>query len=126
MSTNETRAAVLVVEDEPLLMFEAVDFLEDEGFTVYNASNADEALREMEEHADIGVLFTDVQMPGSMNGLALARAVRDCWPLVNIIVTSGHVEISDDDLPAAGVYFFPKPYIAGHVVRQVKRMAAHF
>src|SRR5690606_14869016 len=81
--------SVLVVEDEALLLFAIGDDLRDLGCTVYEASNADQAIRRLEQHPDIAILFTDIDMPGSMDGLRLSAAVRDRWPPVKIIVTSG-------------------------------------
>lgn len=103
------RFAVLVVEDDPLLLMDAVDLVEDAGFTAYIARTADEAIGQMEDHDDIRVLFTDVDMPGTMDGLKLARAVRDRWPPVTIIVTSGLCDLDLSALPDRG-QFFSKPY----------------
>jgi two-component system, response regulator PdtaR len=76
---------------------------------VIEAANADEAIDILENRSDIRIVFTDIRMPGSMDGLKLARAVRDRWPPIKIIVTSGHEYPSEDDLPEGG-RFFPKPY----------------
>ncbi|KQT46399.1 transcriptional regulator [Aureimonas sp. Leaf454] len=115
--------AVLVVEDEPLLLMDAVDLMEDAGFTTYGASNAAEAIVLLERHPEIRVMFTDIDMPGTMDGLMLAKAVRDRWPPVAIIVTSGHVRIRQQDLPEGGV-FFDKPYVPAHVLAEVRKMSA--
>jgi CheY-like chemotaxis protein len=101
--------AVLVVEDEPLIRMEAVDMIEDAGFRVYAAGSAAAALAVFAQHDDIGILFTDVDMPGSMNGLSLAFSVRDRWPLVGIVIASGILEIKNADVPE-GAALFPKPY----------------
>lgn len=106
---DRSRVAVLVVEDEPLLLMDAMDMVEDEGFVAYGASSADEAIVLLERHADIRVLFTDVDMPGSMDGLKLARAVRGRWPPVVIIVASGHVRVTAQDMPE-GSLFVAKPF----------------
>ena len=101
---------VLVVEDEPFVRLTAVEMLQDAGFVVLQASNADEAIELLEKHSDIRVLFTDVQMPGSIDGVKLAEACRKRWPLVKIVVTSGNPrpgQLGDD------VRFLPKPYDAG-------------
>lgn len=108
-SFDPSRFAVLVVEDEPLLLLDAMDMVEDAGFIAYGAADAEEAIRMLETHPDIQVLFTDVDMAGSMDGLKLAHAVRDRWPPVSIIVASGHVRVTKEDLPANGL-FFAKPY----------------
>jgi CheY-like chemotaxis protein len=113
--------AVLVVEDEALILMNIVDQLEDEGFRVYQAPNADAAIRLLMLHPDIRLVFTDIDMPGSMNGLKLAAAVRDRWPPVKIIVTSGRGLGSRAELPA-GSTFFGKPYDHLSVVRSIRSM----
>jgi len=100
---------VLIVEDEPLVRLSAVKMIEDAGFEVIEAPNADEAIRILESRRDIRVVFTDVQMPGSMDGLKLAHAVRNRWPPIKIIVTSGRHPVTGRDLPEGG-RFFAKPY----------------
>lgn len=100
---------VLVVEDEPLILMDIVDFLQSKGFTTFEARNADEAILLLEQNPDIRVLFTDIDMPGSMDGLKLAAAVRDRWPPVHIVVTSGQRVVEITDLPSGSV-FFSKPY----------------
>lgn len=87
----------------------AVDMIAGAGFDVVEAGNADEAIAILEEQPDIHVVFTDIQMAGSMDGLKLAHFVRDRWPPIKIIATSGHHVFKDSDLPAGGI-FLPKPY----------------
>lgn len=123
-SSEPSLFAVLVVDDEPLLLMDAVDLIEDAGFTAYGASNADVAIRILEGQSDIRVLFTDVDMPGSMDGLKLAHAVRQHWPSVAIIVTSGHVRPAQGELPANGI-FFPKPYPPQGMIAALQDIAAH-
>jgi len=101
--------AVLIVDDEPLVRLCAVETVEDAGFEVIEAANADEALRILESRSDIHVVFTDVHMPGSMDGLKLAHAIRNRWPPIKIIVTSGREKVAEQDLPAGG-RFVAKPY----------------
>jgi two-component system, response regulator PdtaR len=103
------RPVVLIVEDQILLRMNAIDMIEEAGFEVVEAGNADEAILILESRTDIRVVFTDIQMPGSMDGLKLAAAVRGRWPPIKIIATSGHYVIRDGDLPA-DVVFLPKPY----------------
>src|SRR5437762_14368103 len=91
---------VLVVEDEMVLRMRAVDIVEDAGFTAVQAVNADEALAILESRSDISLLFSDIQMPGSMDGLKLAHAVHDRWPSIQSILVSGQVRVSDTDNPA--------------------------
>jgi len=103
------RPVVLIVEDEFLLRMDAVDMITAAGFEVVEAANADAAIEILEARRDITVVFTDVQMPGSMDGLKLAQAVRGRWPPIKIIATSGHVHVRETDLPEGG-RFLPKPY----------------
>jgi len=103
------RPVVLIVEDEFLLRMDAVDMIAGAGFEVLEAANADQAIDILESRRDITVVFTDIQMPGSMDGLKLARAVRGRWPPIKIVATSGHLDVSETDLPEGG-RFLPKPY----------------
>jgi two-component system, response regulator PdtaR len=98
---------VLIVDDEVLLRLLVADELRERGFTVVEASNADEALSILQSGTTVHVLFTDVQMPGALNGIDLARVVAHEWPEVELLVTSGHVSGAELDQPAT---FFPKPY----------------
>jgi CheY-like chemotaxis protein len=108
------RPVILVVEDDFLLRMNAADIVRDAGFDVVEASNADEAIIILESRNDISVVFTDVQMPGSMDGLKLARAVRGRWPPIQIVTTSGQCIVEAADLPEGG-RFLPKPYNAMQV-----------
>ena len=103
------RPVVLIVEDEFLLRMDAVDMIAAAGFEVVEAANADDAIEILESRPDITVVFTDIQMPGSMDGLKLARAVRGRWPPIKIVATSGHVGVGEGDLPEGG-RFLLKPY----------------
>src|SRR6201982_4305385 len=102
-------SVVLIVEDEFLLRMDAVNMIAAAGFEVVEAANADEAIEILESRRDITVVFTDIQMPGSMDGLKLARAVRGRWPPIKIVATSGLVSVAESDLPEGG-RFLPKPY----------------
>jgi CheY-like chemotaxis protein len=106
---NKKIAAVLIVEDEPLIRLGAVKIIEDGRFEVIEAASADEAIRILECRDDIRVVFTDIHMPGSMDGLRLAHAVRNRWPPIKIIVTSGRDLATQVGLPE-GARFFAKPY----------------
>ncbi|MGR9249485.1 response regulator [Rhizobium leguminosarum] len=112
---------VIVVEDETLVRLDIAMSLEAEGFIVFEASNADEAIDILTTHPEIRLMFTDIDMPGSMDGLKLAAAVRDRWPPVNIIVTSGHRQLSDELLPVKG-RFFSKPYDHAGVITAMREM----
>jgi CheY-like chemotaxis protein len=109
-----TRPVVLIVEDELLVRMDAVEVIEADGFEVVEAKNADDAIAILEQRNDIGLIFTDIDMPGSMDGLKLAHFVKDRWPPIKIIATSGHAKISANDLPEGG-RFMPKPYKATEV-----------
>ena len=100
---------VLIVEDEPLIRFTTLDALEEAGHTVLEAGNADEAMVLLRNRADVDIVFTDVNMAGSMDGLQLARRVRAMRPGMGIIITSGVVNLDPMLLPANTV-FLPKPY----------------
>ena len=115
--------SILVVEDEFLVRMDIVDQLQDRGFVVFEASNADDAVAFLAEHPDISVVFTDIDMPGSMDGLKLARAVRDRWPPIKIIVTSGHRSVSESELPNDS-RFFSKPYRAAEVAHAATEMTS--
>jgi len=121
--TRPRSFSILVVEDDPLLLMDAVDMFEDEGFVVHPARNADQAIRHLEAHQDIRILFTDIDMPGSMDGLCLAYAVRDRWPPVRIMVTSGLKGVDRNEMPLDSL-FFAKPYPSKDVVRAVSRVAS--
>src|SRR3954470_18267076 len=112
---------VLVVEDEIVLRMRAVDMVEDAGFTAVEAVNADEALAILESRSDISLLFSDIQMPGTMDGLKLAHAVHDRWPSIKIILVSGQVKLSDEDKPADS-RFFGKPLEVKHMIAQLQEM----
>lgn len=103
------KPVALIVEDEPILMLHAVDVVEGAGFEVLEAGNADEAIEVLEGRNDIRVVITDVQMPGSMDGLKLAHAVGNRWPPILIIVVSGHHRLQPGELPH-DVTFLSKPY----------------
>src|ERR1700721_4330784 len=100
MSNSETkREAVLVVEDEPLIRMGAISPIQDAGFIVYEAASADEAISLMERHKEIRLIFTDIHMPGSMDGLKLAHYVRGRWPPGKLIITSGHARPPQEAMP---------------------------
>ncbi|MEH3116477.1 MAG: response regulator [Methylorubrum populi] len=105
-----TESRILVVEDECFVRMVAVDMLEDAGLPVVEAPDADAALRLLEGRAQaFGTLFTDIDMPGSMDGLTLAARVRARWPHIRLVVTSGRIRPTGGELPDAG-RFLPKPY----------------
>ena len=111
--------AVLVVEDDAILRLHALDIVEEAGFVALEAKNADEAIAILESRADIALLFTDVNMPGSMDGVKLAHAVRNRWPPIKIVVVSGHVQLDENDLPPNS-RFFGKPFEAQKMVAELR------
>jgi CheY-like chemotaxis protein len=115
------RHVVLIVEDEFLIRMDAVDMVRTAGFGVVEAENADEAITILEDRPDITVVFTDIQMPGSMDGLKLAAAIRGRWPPIKIVATSGQLMMSEDDLPA-GSRFLSKPYSAPQIVGALREL----
>ena len=117
-------AVVLVVEDEMLLRMRAVDMVEDAGFTSVEAVNADEAVAILESRSDIALLFTDIQMPGSMDGLKLAHAVHERWPPIKIILVSGQLRLANIDIPADS-RFFGKPLEAEEMIAEMQSMIGH-
>jgi len=117
----KVKPVVLVVEDEFLLRMDSVEILEDEGFEVVPAANADEAIAVLSARSDIHLVFTDIQMPGSMDGLKLARFVRNRWPPIKIVATSGYVRAGADDLPTGSV-FLPKPYSGAELVSTLRHL----
>ncbi len=117
------RTAVLVVEDEPLLRMDAVDMIEDAGFKTYQAGSADEALEVIRNSDDIGILFTDIDMPGSMDGLSLASCVHSDWPTISILIASGVVGVTDEKMPK-GSKFYAKPYATSQIVRDMESISA--
>jgi CheY-like chemotaxis protein len=114
---------VLVVEDEFLIRMNVVEIIEDAGFRALEAANADEAIALLETHPNISVVFTDIDMPGSMNGIRLAQAVRGRWPPIKIIATSGHFRLRDGDLPHDG-RFLPKPYSSDQITTTIRELMA--
>jgi two-component system, response regulator PdtaR len=121
---SKQRPTVLIVEDEFIIALGAAELLKDAGYDTVEASNADDAVRVLESGRDIEAIFTDIRMPGSMDGLALAWCVRDRWPPVKIIVTSGHHTIRSGDLPEGGV-FIPKPYSEKAVASALSDLIGH-
>jgi two-component sensor histidine kinase/FixJ family two-component response regulator len=112
---------VLVVEDEMMLRMRAVDIVEDAGFTPIEAVNADEALAILESRSDIELLFTDIQMPGSMDGLKLAHAVHERWPSIKIILVSGKLTPTDAEKPIHS-RFFGKPLEVKQMIAEMQEM----
>jgi CheY-like chemotaxis protein len=115
---------VLVVEDEMLLRMRAVDMVEDAGYASVEAVDADEAVTILETRSDIALLLTDVQMPGSMDGLGLAHVVHKRWPPIKIILVSGALKLAKSDIPADS-RFFGKPLEAEEMIAEMQEMIGH-
>lgn len=110
--TQQPRPCALVVDDDALIRMNALDILEDAGFETLEAADADAALELLRKrHPDLSVLFTDVQMPGGLDGFALARHAAGHWPHIRIVVASGQATPGPDDLPD-GAHFIAKPFSA--------------
>src|ERR1044071_4289569 len=115
------RPVVLIVEDEFLVRMDTRAALDMAGFDVLEAGDADEAIAILSARNDIRLIFTDVHMPGSMDGLKLAHFVRDRWPPVKVVATSGRARISASDLPEGG-RFLPKPYSAAEIASMLHEL----
>ncbi|SFK62263.1 response regulator [Methylocapsa palsarum] len=109
---------VLVVEDEPYVRTASASMLEDAGFEVIEACDADEALRLLSVHPNVGVVFTDVEMPGSLDGLSLARRIHHDWPGIGVVVTSGRYGSSESIQD--GDVFMPKPYHSADLISGIE------
>jgi two-component system, response regulator PdtaR len=119
-ATNH-QPVVLIVEDDFLIRMDAIDMIRSGGFDVVEAKDADEAIEILERRPDITVVFTDVHMPGSMDGLKLAAAIRGRWPPIKIVATSGRAKLSADDLPS-GSRFLMKPYSEPEIVQTLREL----
>lgn len=113
---------MLVVEDEPLLRIAAVDMVEEAGFEAVEAADAGSAVEILESRTDIRIVYTDIDMPRGMDGMRLAACIRDRWPPIHIILTSGRKVPRLSDLPARAV-FFPKPIREDEVLAAMRDMA---
>jgi CheY-like chemotaxis protein len=107
---SEKRASVLLVEDEPMISDLAIEALQDQGFEVAAVSNAGDALRRLISGAPVDVLFTDINLPGGMDGGTLARRARELRPNLPVIYTSGRRAVIEQLDPVEGSMFVPKPY----------------
>lgn len=114
---------VLVVEDEPIIRLGIVSSLEDAGYAVIEAANADEAITRLDANSEVRVVVTDVDMPGSMDGIRLAHYIRRRWPPIQLLVISGKVGVSAGELPE-GARFMSKPYQDPLLIRAVETLAA--
>ncbi len=116
----KSRHVVLIVEDEPLVRLMGADLLAEAGFEVLEAGNAGEALRILEATPEICVVFSDVEMPGSLDGLGLARKICRRWPRIGILLTSGHC-IRAETIPRES-RFLAKPYDGQALIRRIEEI----
>ena len=123
IESKNPQGLVLIVEDEALIRMHCAEMIRDLGFEVIEAVDADEAVSLLESTPSIKLVFTDIQMPGSMDGLMLAAAIRDRWPPVALLITSGKVRPPTDDMPD-GARFIPKPYSPWQLKEQLHLLTA--
>jgi CheY-like chemotaxis protein len=121
LSRANLKSTILVVDDDEVLRMCAAEVVADAGFAPLEAANADEAVAILENRSDVALLFTDVQMPGSMDGLGLARTVHDRWPAIKIILVSGRVEVSERERPVNS-RFFQKPFAMKQIIEGIQDM----
>ena len=118
---NELERSILVVDDEPLIRINLANFFEDQGFRVFEAEDADAAIAILETHRSIRIVMTDVQMPGSMDGVRLAHHVHERYPPTLLVVASGAVRVAQDDLPPRAM-FIAKPFDPHYVLEEIERL----
>ena len=123
MTFRKTSPTVLLVEDDGLVRLDAAATLRDAGFDVIEADDAEEALALMNARDDIALLFTDINMPGRMDGVELARRAHDLYPAICVLLTSGQVRPKQREIPAEGV-FLAKPYSPNDMTRAVSQLLA--
>jgi CheY-like chemotaxis protein len=117
---SKPRCLVLIVEDEFFVRMMGAGLLEEAGFDVLQAGDGDEALRLLESRPDVRVVFSDIEMPGSLDGLGLARCICERWPRIGIVLTSGH-RLRAETIPDEG-RFLPKPYDGATLVRHIEEI----
>jgi CheY-like chemotaxis protein len=110
---------VLVVDDDPLVRALTVNIVKIAGYVAVEAAGAEEAIAILEDRSDIAVLFSDINMPGSICGLQLAHTVRERWPPIKIVLVSGKVALTASDMPSNS-RFFAKPYGAHSMVSELR------
>jgi CheY-like chemotaxis protein len=112
---------ILLVEDEPLVRILNLDILQEAGFRVVDANDADEAFEILKRRSDVSAVLTDVDMPGSMDGFEFARLVSQGWPEVGVLVISGKTGPRPGDLPPRGA-FLAKPYDPDTLVKALRQV----
>ncbi len=111
---TDSRPIILVVEDEPIIRMGAVALVVDAGFEALEAANADDAIQILEARCDIQLVFTDIDMPGTMDGIKLTHFIRNRWPPIKLLVASGATILEESQFPE-GARLFSKPY-ASHTI----------
>jgi CheY-like chemotaxis protein len=120
---GKSPTVVLIAEDDALLRMLAIDMVEEAGFVAIEAADADEAMALLESRSSIALLLTDIDMPGSMNGLKLVHAVRNRWPRIKTLVVSGQGPPQPSELPS-DCRFLAKPYQTAALVEELRALAA--
>ena len=116
-----SKIKVLLVEDEPIVRLDLASYLDQAGYNVFEASSAAEAIEILERDGDIRVVFTDIRMPGSMDGVALARCIRERWPPTVIVICSGN---SEDAADLADIHIINKPYLPDDITLVLEAVSA--
>lgn len=115
METSEfeklSQPIALVVDDEPLILMDTADMISEKGYSIAEASTADQAYAFLDQHSSLQLLFTDVQMPGELDGFGVARIVAQRWPHIRVVIASGAVVPGPNDL-LGNARFISKPFTA--------------
>jgi CheY-like chemotaxis protein len=114
MAGPNKKTTILLVDDEPLLLLDFEDSLVEAGYEVLSAYSADQAIKLLNLHPDISLVVTDINMPGSMNGLELVRVIRERWPPVRLIIASSQTKFEPGDVPE-GIPVLNKPFVFAHL-----------
>src|SRR3712207_3452014 len=122
MTASEPRMVVLVVEDQTLVRMFMADFLDEAGFKVFEAVNADEALTVLQARPDVQAVAPDIEMAGSMNGVELVQVIRERWPGIGVVITSGRERPGPDDL-SDRVAFLAKPFLPETIISVIRQLA---
>ena len=118
---KNVQRSILVVDDEPLIRMNLADFFEDEGYEVHDAGNADAAIAILATNPTIRIVLTDVQMPGSMDGVKLAHYIHERYPPTLLVVASGAVKLKEIDLPEHTM-FVAKPFDPRFLLEEIERL----
>lgn len=118
--TGESKPQVLIVDDEPLIRLSAINVARDAGYDTLAASSYEQAMGMLDSNAGVGILFTDIRMPGNQDGLELARKVQERWPHIGVIVTSGHLRGIEEE---GRMIFLSKPYSPDELTSALHQLA---